>query len=262
MCKIDELGEELAMAAIQALTASIIFGLGCGTFYPLFYGLALGRFTLTQLWAAPKPSGFIAIALMGLVSLVWLVWHSRLVWRLHKEIRNWRFGMRGEQAVAEKLADPGLAAAGFVAFHDVPGNGKSKWNIDHVVVGPGGIFVLETKARPRRKTTRPQEENEVRFDGRRLQFPWCHDDEAPKQVQNNVQSIRRVLSGYGPKDLEIQPVIVLPGWYVKAQGNYTVKAMNATYLIGYIKGAKQVFTPEQLAPIKRRLEEECRVLEF
>lgn len=199
MCKIDELVDKSAMAAFQTIMASLVFGLGCGTFYPVFYGLAIGRFTLTQLWAAPKPLPVVAsvLLLMGLVSLVWLVWHSCRVWKLFKEIRDWRFGMRGEQAVAEKLADPSLAAAGYVAFHDIPGNGKSKWNIDHVVVGPGGVFVLETKARPRRKATRSQEEQDVFFDGRRLQFPWCYNDQASKQVERNAQSIREILSGCG-----------------------------------------------------------------
>lgn len=64
------------------------------------------------------------------------------------------------------------------------------------------------------------------------------------------------------QDLKIQPVILLPGWYVKSKGNYPVKAMNATYLIDYVKGVKRLFTPEQLAAVKRRLEEKCRVLEF
>jgi len=63
------------------------------------------------------------------------------------------------------------------------------------------------------------------------------------------------------KDLKIQPVIVLPGWYVH-RSNYPVKSMNATYLIGFVKGARQLYTPEQLAPVKQRLEEKCRVLEF
>jgi hypothetical protein len=37
--------------------------------------------------------------------------------------------------------------------------------------------------------------------------------------------------GSGPKDLVGQPVIVVPGWYVKPKGNYPVKVMNATYLV-------------------------------
>jgi hypothetical protein len=57
-------------------------------------------------------------------------------------------------------------------------------------------------------------------------------------------------------------VIVVPGWYVKSRGNYPVKAMNATYLVGYLKGEKRVFSPEQLETTIRRLDERCRVVEF
>ena len=54
----------------------------------------------------------------------------------------------------------------------------------------------------------------------------------------------------------------MPGWFVKAQGNYPVKAMNATYLMRHLKGAKPLFTLEQLEPVIKRLDERCRTLEF
>ena len=59
-----------------------------------------------------------------------LIWKGWAILKLATDVRNWRFGLRGEQAVAEKLADRTLAAAGYSAFHDVPGTGG--WNIDHV----------------------------------------------------------------------------------------------------------------------------------
>jgi hypothetical protein len=34
----------------------------------------------------------------------------------------------------------------------------------------------------------------------------------------------------------VQPVIVVPGWWVEAKGNYPVKVMNAKYLVGYLVG--------------------------
>jgi hypothetical protein len=74
--------------------------------------------------------------------------------------------------------------------------------------------------------------------------------------------VRDFLAGFGPKDLVVQPVIVVPGWYVKTKGNYPVKAMNATYLVGYLKGVRRVFSPEQLETTIRRLDERCRVVEF
>lgn len=197
---------------------------------------------------------------MGIIALLWAVRAFQAAWRLADDLRNWRFGLRGEQAVAESLADKGVAAAGYVAFHDVPGEGD--WNIDHVVVGPGGVFVLETKARPRRKATRAQEEHVVFFDSKVLEFPWCYDDQAAEQVERNAHWAQEFLAGFGPKDLVIQPVIVVPGWWVESKGNYPIKAMNAKYLVGYLQGAKREFSPEQLETTIRRLDERCRVVEF
>lgn len=260
MKQVDERWEGLTWALAQPIGAGVFFGVVAGTFFPLVAGLALGRFTLAQLWSAPRSDVFLVGLLMGVIGLLWAARALQKVWRLEDDIRNWRFGMRGEQAVAEKLADRELAAAGYAAFHDVPGDGK--WNIDHVVVGPGGVFVLETKARARRKATRPQEEQEVFFDGRVLEFPWCEDRDAAEQVERNAQWMRKFLAGFGPKDLLVQPVIVVPGWYVRPRGNYEVKVMNAKYLVGYLRDAKRVYTPEQLETTLRRLDERCRVVEF
>ena len=49
---------------------------------------------------------------------------------------------------------------------------------------------------------------------------------------------------------------------MKTKGNYPVKVMNATYLVGYLTGARRVFSPEQLETTIRRLDERCRVVEF
>ena len=260
MCRIDALSEKWMPVVAQAIGAGMLFGLTVGSFYPLLAEMALGQVTVRQVWSAPRADVIIVGALVGIITLLWAVRAFQAVWRLEDELRNWRFGLRGEQAVAEKLADRELAAAGYVAFHDVPGDGE--WNIDHVVVGPGGVFVLETKARPRRKATRPQAEQDVFFDGKVLEFPWCYDRKAAEQLERNADWAREFLAGFGPKDLVVQPVIVVPGWYVKSKGNYPVKAMNATYLVGYLKGAKPMFPPEQLETTIRRLDERCRVVEF
>ena len=260
MCRIDALSEKWMSAAAQAIGSGTFFGLIAGTFYPLLAALALGQVTVRQVWSTPRLDLVIAAALVGLIALLWAVRAFQAVWRLTDELRNWRFGLRGEQAVAESLADRGVAAAGYVAFHDVPGDGE--WNVDHVVLGPGGVFVLETKARPRRKGTRPQEEQDVFFDGKVLEFPWCYDRKAAEQVERNARWVREFLAGFGPKDLLAQPVIVVPGWYVKPKGNYPVKVMNAKYLVGYLKGARRLFSPEQLETTIRRLDERCRVVEF
>jgi Nuclease-related domain len=132
-----------------------------------------GRLSIGQVEADPKFYLVILVAMLGVVSMVWATFWFLRVSRLVDEVRSWRFGLRGEQAVAEKLAERELAAAGYVVFHDLPAKrGGKEWNVDHVVVGPGGVFVLETKVRAKRNATRDQEEAKVIVVGKRASGPW------------------------------------------------------------------------------------------
>lgn len=55
-------------------------------------------------------------------------------------IERWRQGAEGERATAKALRP--LTKRGWVLVHDI----QTEWgNIDHVLVGPPGVFMLETK---------------------------------------------------------------------------------------------------------------------
>jgi len=54
----------------------------------------------------------------------------------------YQLGFQGERYVAEELNQ--LMADGFHVFHDVP---FENYNMDHVLVGPTGVFVVETRQR-------------------------------------------------------------------------------------------------------------------
>ena len=60
-----------------------------------------------------------------------------------QSVRAWATGAEGEERTATILTP--LDSEGFVALHDrrMPG---SRGNIDHVVIGPPGILVVETKS--------------------------------------------------------------------------------------------------------------------
>ena len=258
--RLDDLADKLAQPLMLAIFGGALLGLIVASFYPLVEGLLLSRFTLTQVRHAPGSELFLSAALVGMVGLLLTAGGFMRVWELEAEIRNWRLGLRGEQAVAEVLADRSLAKAGYVVFHDVPG--AKDWNIDHVVVGPGGVFVLETKACSHRKPKWRQQANVVEYDGRILKFPWRRDDEVVPQVRRNAAWVGEFLAAFPPKDIPVQPVIVVPGWWAEAKGNYPVKVMPPKYLIGYLTGTKPLFTSEQLEPVIKRLDERCRTLEF
>jgi nuclease-like protein len=260
-CRIDKLADQLTSYVMQAVGAGAVLGLAGTALYPLIEGLVLRRFSFAEIRSHPQSYILLSVTALALSALAWTIRSVIQAAKIHGSIRNCRFGLRGEQAVAEALADGVIAAAGYVAFHDVPGD--SAWNIDHIVVGPGGIFVLETKTRSRRKPTREQPDHEVWFDGQNLQFPWCTDRDAAIQAKRNAEWVRRFISGFGPKEMLVHPVVVIPGWYVRTQGKHPVKAMNAKYLVtGYLPSFERQFSPHQLQSVVRRLDERCRDLEF
>lgn len=59
-----------------------------------------------------------------------------------RDYDSWAQGAEGEEAVGRILE--GLSAGGWCVIHDVA---FGRGNIDHIVVGPGGIFTIETKSR-------------------------------------------------------------------------------------------------------------------
>lgn len=65
---------------------------------------------------------------------------ERKALHLKKRSKDADRGALAEEKVAVQLGD---LPEGYHAFHDIAFNG---FNIDHVVIGPGGIFLIETKS--------------------------------------------------------------------------------------------------------------------
>ena len=109
--------------------------------WPSDLWLISGRPMGCTVWnpTGPDPPGFgpgspMAIIATGAAVIGFL--------RLMPKARNLVRGEKGELKVAETLED--LRATGYSVFHDIKREG---YNIDHVVVGPAGLFVIETKFR-------------------------------------------------------------------------------------------------------------------
>ncbi len=60
-----------------------------------------------------------------------------------RDERAWAAGATGERLVAEKLEE--LTARGWLVLHDVRWPGRPKANLDHIMVGPGGVVVIDAK---------------------------------------------------------------------------------------------------------------------
>jgi hypothetical protein len=67
---------------------------------------------------------------------------ARALWGRRQSTTAWATGARGERVVATRLAN--ASSKGVSAIHDrrIPG---SRANIDHIAVGPAGIYVIDAK---------------------------------------------------------------------------------------------------------------------
>ncbi len=204
-----------------------------------------------------------ALALLPLVVALSLVGFG--AWYLAKDMikrGNYYLGWFGERMVAEEL-EP-LRAKGWEVFHDVPAeSGKQEFNIDHVLIGPGGVFSIETKMRRKGHARPGRKDHEVFYDGQVLDWPWDKDRHGLDQAARNATWLRDWLSLMTGERLEVRPILVFPCWYViPPNAVHPVSVIHTTYLAGFMNLRKDVLTPKQIDLLSRQLEARCRDVEY
>jgi hypothetical protein len=243
--RLDDLQDKILNDFLLACGLCGIAGASAGVVAAFFAA------NFSALWKVLGALLFAAFAAFGTMAAL------RAFRRLN-EARNIRLGLRGEQAVAETLHE--VADCGFRIFHDFPAG--ENWNIDHIAVGTRGVFLIETKARRRRRSRNGQPEHVVTYDGKSLQFPSGDDRKAIPQAERNARWLADFLSKRTAEPVTVEPLVVLPGWYVETKGNFPVKVMNATYLAGYLRGQSEKIEPAQVRRIIVAVDDKCRDVEF
>jgi hypothetical protein len=172
--------------------------------------------------------------------------------------RDHYIGFLGERAVGEELNQ--LMAHGWSVFHDVPfadNPGAKPFNVDHVVVGPGGLFAIETKTRRKRKESGG---HEVASNGQTLTFPWGSEDFGVKQAQERAHHLSQWLSKKLQADMRANAILVLPGWYVQRTGRGDVTVINEGEIPSVFRDEHKTarLKPEIVSSIRALLDERCR----
>lgn len=190
------------------------------------------------------------------VTVVVYVWGALRLSRCTRLRRNYRLGFEGERRVGEELNR--LMAQGFRVFHDLPFDG---FNVDHVLVGPPGVFAIETKTRskPRRFTDQPS--HMVIFDGQTLSYPWGRDEHGLDQAKRNAQSVAKWLGEATGERTFVQPILTLPGWFVEQRGTSAVAVVNPKQLRTIFSDRPTVLSAAQIQRIAHQFELRCQMAE-
>lgn len=257
--KIAELNDQLERALVT------------GFLIPL---LALGvGFSLASV--LKNNTGLVCAALGVLAFAILIVFGARRVIAVLDRRRNTALGLFGERIVAEHL-EP-LKLTGHRVFHDVPagdppaGSTAAPFNLDHVVIGPAGVFAIETKTRRKGRARVGFMAHEIIYDGRVLSYPWGEDQHGLDQARRQSEWLAAHLARQLGRPIPVQALLVFPGWMIIRKGRGPVHVLNPRELPAAIErpsagphtdAAVPALDPATLDLVARQLDARCRDVEL
>ena len=114
---------------------------------------------------------------------------------IHRDDLSWHTGAVGERIVADTLS---RLPTGWHVFHSIP-VGTKEADVDHVVVGPGGVFTINTKHHPGKN---------VWIRDRAL---WVAGQSSHyiSNAESEAKSLTRALRARLPWIPDVQPLVVI-----------------------------------------------------
>jgi hypothetical protein len=184
--------------------------------------------------APPAPWLYSVIAALG------VAYAGYQFLRLRPQVRRLKQGRDGERVVGQYLER--LREKGYQVFHDIVGDG---FNVDHVLVGPAGVYTIETKT-----YSKPVKgDATIQFDGETLAADGFLPDRDPLvQAKAQASWLREIISESTGKTMHVHPVIVFPGWFIekKAGSAKGVWVLNPKALPQFLDQAPGVLSAEDV----------------
>lgn len=158
----------------------------------------------------------IMVALTGIFAFIFLFTLMRSK-EINQDVNNALKGARAEETVAKMLTS---LPEEFHVVHDVL---FDKWNIDHVVLGPTGIFVIETKS----------------FNGIVQKYNKYALKHA-KQAKRNAVNLNKKLQEQQSFELFVTPILVYPSATLSTDRVDGVRTTNGASLLKTITVGKPI----------------------
>jgi len=208
-----------------------------------------------EAWASlGERPGWLLAAVCALLFVVLQSWAMLKLFAALGLLRRLRLGHEAELAVGQELND--LARLGYRAFHDLSFD-DGRHNVDHVLVGPGGVFLLETKGREGKGS------RALLYNGEALEFPGWEERKPLLQAVSLASRVQGWLSFAVGETVRVQAVLVLPGWSVVRVPGEGIPVLGG----GEIGAFFSALAPEtrlsgaQIERIAKQLDRRCRELD-
>lgn len=227
----------------------------------LLLGISTPMFIAGLLIASLKwlPPGQFLFPILALITGAYLFSLFYRMWRASRVViqrRNLKLGLMGERLVADYL-DP-LKRKGYHIFHDAPAQGAQvAFNLDHVVIGPTGVFLIETKTRTKANVIARDDDYKVSLEVDALRWPSYRDTESVTQTLNSTKWLQSWILQRLGRRVEVIPLLAIPGWLTNETPSGTLRAVNPKRISHHISSGPTL-DAESVELIARQLDSLCR----
>jgi hypothetical protein len=171
---------------------------------------------------------------------------------VYARLQQLKLGRDGERTVGQELEK--LRADGYRIYHDFivkPAN-REPFNIDHIVIGPTGVFTVETKTYSKPKG----QDVSIGYDGRVVNVPGLKLDCDPiTQAKAQGDYLRAWIKENANRMPPIRAAVVFVGWFTQRQPEGAdVWVLNTTGLMSFIKHARTELSEDDIVHIASILE--------
>lgn len=195
-------------------------------------------------WLVDAKFAPVAVTIVATVVSVYAAWR---VFRITAQARDLKVGLKGERFVGQFLQAT-LIPRGYSIIHDVC---IDDFNVDHVAIGPGGVFAIEVKTRMkpgRGKAT-------VSYDGERVLVNGYAPDRDPLiQSRAGAGRIQQIIEQYTGRKVPVRPVVLFPSWFVEKQPlGVTTWVLNEKAFVGFVDREPRNLVREQITVLTEGL---------
>jgi hypothetical protein len=171
------------------------------------------------------PLAWVALIGVSMAFLMWLIgkWVTNKIDTIDRERLSWRKGAVGEALVAATLTE---LPDSFVIVNDIS---KRFGNIDHVVIGPTGVYVVDAKNWT--GSVKADAQGELMLNEKPLLKPPI------KSLLGSVMDFHNKLKALTDVDYFVRGLMVFPNAYVEANYGSTrqIHCLRNERLVGYLQ---------------------------
>jgi len=238
---------ESIQSKIDDTSSDILLKLLMLPIIPVFlYTTAITQYSTSQ----NKLSDFI-ILIYATSAILCTAYFCYAIYKLLRKRNLLRLGLECEVAVGQDLQN--LIPYKFKIYNDFQ---AGKFNIDHIAIGPTGVFAIETKGRA--KFVNQEKDNwKLEFDGKKLQFPSWVETKPIEQAIIQAKWLQNWIQKSTAEQVYVTPVLAFPGWYITRKAKSDIHVYNGKRSEFLAKG-KTVLTEAQIQTISFQIEKVCR----